>query len=306
MDAQAGRLRIDDAARLLELKRRQVFRLLKGLRTDGAAGLASKRRGRTSNNKLPDAVRELTMALVKERYADFGPTLAAEKLRENHACLVSRETLRKWMIEDGLGRTASIACPGSPATSPARARRRARPDRWLAALLVRERGPECTLIAYIDDATSRIQHAAFVPSESTLDYMRETQSYIERHGRPIAFYSDKHSIFRVHNREAVGGDGMTQFGRALNELNIDIICANSPQAKGRVERSFGTLQDRLVKELRLAGISDAAGATFSCRSSSRNTTPASASRRDPTKTLTAPNSAASHWRTCSPGRRSAR
>jgi hypothetical protein len=91
MDAQAGRLRIDDAARLLELKRRQVFRLLKGLRTDGAASLASKRRGRTSNNKLPASVRELTMALVKERYADFGRTLAAEKLRENHACLVSRE-----------------------------------------------------------------------------------------------------------------------------------------------------------------------------------------------------------------------
>ena len=90
MDTQAGRLRIDDAARLLKLKRRQIFRLLKGLRTNGAASLASKRRGRTSNNKLPDAVRELTMALVKERYADFGPTLAAEKLRENHACLVSR------------------------------------------------------------------------------------------------------------------------------------------------------------------------------------------------------------------------
>jgi len=121
--------------------------------------------------------------------------------------------------------------PGPSAASPARARRRARPDRWLAALLVENRGPECTLIAYIDDATSRIQHAAFVPSESTLDYMRETQAYIERHGRPIAFYSDKHSSFRVNNREAVGGDGMTQFGRALNELNIDIICANTPQAK---------------------------------------------------------------------------
>ena len=102
MDARAGRLRIDDAAQLLKLKRRQIFRLMKGLRTDGAASLASKRRGRTSNNELPNSVRELTMALVKERYADFGPTLAAEKLRDNHACLVSRETLRKWMIEDGL------------------------------------------------------------------------------------------------------------------------------------------------------------------------------------------------------------
>ena len=261
MDAQAGRLRIDDAARLLELKRRQVFRLLKGLRTDGAASLASKRRGKTSNNKLPAAVRELTMALVKERYADFGPTLAAEKLQENHACLVSRETLRKWMIEDGLWKDRKHRLP--PVHQPRHRRERVGElvqidgsrHYWFE-----NRGPECTLIAYIDDATSRIQHAAFVPSESTLDYMRETQSYIERHGRPIAFYSDKHAIFRVNNREAAGGDGMTQFGRALNELNIDIICANSPQAKGRVERSFGTLQDRLVKELRLAGISDAAGA----------------------------------------------
>jgi hypothetical protein len=99
MDVQARRLRVDDAAQLLKLKRRQIFRLLKGLRKDGAASLATKRRGRTSNNKLPAAVRELTMPIVRERYADFGPTLAAEKLRENHACLVSRETLRKWMIE---------------------------------------------------------------------------------------------------------------------------------------------------------------------------------------------------------------
>ena len=111
------------------------------------------------------------------------------------------------------------------------------------------------LLAFIDDATSRLMHAAFVPSESTLDYLRETNAYITRHGRPIAFYSDKHAIFRVNRRDAAGGDGMTQFGRALHELNIDIICANSAPAKGRVERSFGTLQDRLVKEMRLAGIS---------------------------------------------------
>jgi Winged helix-turn helix len=261
MEVQARRLRVDDAAQLLKLKRRQVFRLLKGLRAEGAASLASKRRGRTSNNKLPSAVRELTMVIVKERYADFGPTLAAEKLQENHACLVSRETLRKWMIEDGLWKDREHRLP--PVHQPRHRRERVGElvqidgsrHYWFE-----NRGPEVTLIAYIDDATSRIQHAAFVPSESTFDYMRETQAYIERHGRPIAFYSDKHAIFRVNKREAVGGDGMTQFGRALNELNIDIICANSPQAKGRVERSFGTLQDRLVKELRLAGISDAAGA----------------------------------------------
>ena len=95
----------------------------------------------------------------------------------------------------------------------------------------------------------------FVASESAFDYFRATRAYLETHGKPVAFYCDKHSIFRVNNKDAAGGEGITQFGRALTELNIDIICANSPQAKGRVERAFGTLQDRLVKELRLAGIS---------------------------------------------------
>jgi hypothetical protein len=260
LDVRARRLRVDDAAQLLRLKRRQIFRLLRSLRTDGAASLASKRRGKLSNNKLPSGVRDLTMSLVKAHYADFGPTLAAEKLKDNHACLVSRETLRKWMIEDGLWKDRKHRLP--PVHQPRNRRERVGElvqidgsrHYWFE-----NRGPECTLIAYIDDATSRIQHAAFVPSESTLDYLRETKTYVERHGRPIAFYSDKHAIFRVNNREAAGGTGMTQFGRALNELNIDIICANTPQAKGRVERSFGTLQDRLVKELRLANIVDAEG-----------------------------------------------
>ena len=105
-----------------------------------------------------------------------------------------------------------------------------------------------------------IDAAALVASESAFDYFRATRDYLETHGKPVAFYSDKHSIFRVNSKDAAGGDGVTQFGRALSELNIDIICANSPQAKGRVERAFGTLQDRLVKELRLAGIATIAAA----------------------------------------------
>ena len=117
-----------------------------------------------------------------------------------------------------------------------------------------DRGPQCTLLAFVDDATSRIMHARFVATESTFDYFRATRAYLERYGKPVAFYSDKHAIFRVNRKEAQGGDGMTQFGRALDELTIEIICANAPQSKGRVERCFSTLQDRLVKELRLAGI----------------------------------------------------
>jgi hypothetical protein len=100
----------------------------------------------------------------------------------------------------------------------------------------------------------------FVTSESAFDYFRATRAYVEEHGKPVAFYSDKHGIFRVNSKEAAGGEGVTQFGRALLALNIDIICANSPQAKGRIERAFGTLQDRMVKELRLAGVSSMAAA----------------------------------------------
>jgi hypothetical protein len=244
LDVQSGRLRIEDAAQLVGLGRRQIFRLLKGVRKDGPAGLISKRRGRPSNHRLPPEYRELAMALVRERYADFGPTLAAEKLTELHGFGISRETLRHWMIEDGLwvdrhrreclGELVQI--DGSD-------------HAWFE-----DRRPRCTLIAFIDDATSRLMALRFVGDESTFDYFRVTRTYLEAWGKPSAFYSDKFSVFRVYKRDAEGGNGMTQFGRALHELNIDIICANSPQAKGRVERAFGTLQDRLVKELRLAGI----------------------------------------------------
>jgi hypothetical protein len=116
------------------------------------------------------------------------------------------------------------------------------------------------LLAFVDDATSRLMQLRFVASESAFDYFRTIRAYLEAHGKPVALYSDKHGIFRVNAKDAVAGAGITQFGRALIALNIDIICANSPQAKGRIERAFGTLQDRMVKELRLAGISTIAAA----------------------------------------------
>jgi hypothetical protein len=118
-----------------------------------------------------------------------------------------------------------------------------------------DRGPQCTLLVYIDDATSRLMHLKFVEPESTFDYFQATREYLEAHGKPVAFYSDKHGVFRVNSAGAVQSDGMTQFGRSLHALNIDILCANTPQAKGRVERANKTLQDRLVKELRLQEIS---------------------------------------------------
>lgn len=121
------------------------------------------------------------------------------------------------------------------------------------------RGPVCTLLAYVDDATSRLLMLRFVPSESAFAYFAATRAYIEAHGKPVAFYSDKLGVFRVNRRDATGEE-LTQFGLALAELNIDILCADTPQAKGLVERAFGTLQDRLVKELRLAGLSTPAAA----------------------------------------------
>lgn len=259
---EAGRLRMAEAIQLLGLSRRQVFRLVRRFRAEGAAGLASRRRGRPSNNRLPEAVRAAALELVRTRYADFGPTLAAEKLAERHGVHVSRETLRGWMISSGLWverrmRPKAVHQPRYRRDCPGELVQIDGCEHWW----FEERGPQCTLLVYVDDATSRLMHLAFVPSESALAYLQATRDYIAAYGKPVAFYSDKHGIFRVNSPGArVRGDGMTQFGRALHDLNIDILCANTCQAKGRVERAHLTLQDRLVKELRLEGISTVAAA----------------------------------------------
>ncbi|MEZ5768123.1 MAG: ISNCY family transposase [Paracoccaceae bacterium] len=251
-----GLLTVETAANMLGLSRRQVFRLLKRYRTSGAAAIRHKARGRPPNNRIHRAKHDYALALIKESYADFGPTLAAEMLADHHGVTVSRETLRKWMIEDGLW------------LSRAQRRRFHQPRlrRDCQGELVQidgsdhhwfeDRAPACTLLVFIDDATSRLMHLEFVASESTFSYFGALERYLAAHGRPVAFYSDKHSVFRLARQEASSGHGMTQFGRALNALNIEILCANSSQAKGRVERANRTLQDRLVKALRLAGISD--------------------------------------------------
>ena len=254
-DLSTKQITVSEAAGLMRLTRRQVFRLAKRYRQDGPAALASRRRGRPSNRSHPAAVRTEALALIKANYADFGPTLAAEKLAECHHLRLGVETLRQWMRADGIWKDRQQRLPRvyQPRYRCAGMGELIQIDGsehgWFEA-----RGPQCTLLAFVDDATSRIMHACFVAAESTFDYFRATRAYLERYGKPVAFYSDKHAIFRVNKREAAGGDGMTQFGRALDELTIEIICANAPQSKGRVERCFSTLQDRLVKELRLAGI----------------------------------------------------
>ncbi|GJG98503.1 ISNCY family transposase [Cupriavidus pauculus] len=195
-------------------------------------------------------------ALIQAHYADYGPTLACEKLRERHGIDLAKETVRRIMIDAGVWvprkqRPPKIHQPRS---------RRA----CLGELIqidgsdhpwFEDRAPSCTLLVYVDDATSRLMQLLFVPTESTFAYFAATRAYLERHGKPVAFYRDKSSVFRINARGATAGRDYTQFGRALYELNIESICANSSQAKGRVERMNGTLQDRLVKELRLHNIS---------------------------------------------------
>ena len=255
MRLDRGEIRPVDAMALLGLERSQLYRLLKRFRRDGAAGLVSRKRGRPSNRRFSDAFRDQVVGIVRERYADFGPTLACEYLAEHHGITLSRETLRQMLMAAGVWK-AKVAKRARLHQS--RYRRECRGELiqvdgsdhdWFEG-----RGPRCTLLVYIDDATSELMHLEMAESESAFSYMRATRSYLERHGKPVAFYSDKHSVFRNNNATA-DSDGMTHLGRALDKLGIEIICANSPQAKGRVERANGTLQDRLVKAMRLEGIS---------------------------------------------------
>jgi hypothetical protein len=243
------------AAAILGLSSRQTRRLLTAYRDGGGGALIHKARGRTSNNHLISGIREYVIELVRSRYADFGPTLATEVLLEKDGVKVSRETLRKWMVDDGLW----LSRKQRRSFHQPRLRRESYGEliqidgsehRWFEG-----RGDPCTLLVFIDDATSKLMQLRFVPSESTSSYFDCLRGYLDAHGCPVAFYSDKHTVFRI-NRDAQGGPGMTQFGRALAELNIEIMCANSSQAKGRVERVNRTLQDRLVKELRLDNICD--------------------------------------------------
>jgi transposase len=253
-----GKLRQAQAGASLGLSVRQIKRLCRQVRESGPAGLISQRRGVPSNRRIDSAVREHFMAIMCERYADFGPQLAHEYLAREHGLTHSVETLRGWMQASGLwqARRRRAVAVHSP-----RARRPCVGELvqidgshhdWLEA-----RGPRCCLIAFIDDATSRVQAAHFCRAETTQDYLSVLRHYVQLHGVPAALYSDRHSIFTKHDPEDATP---TQFERALLQLEIEPICAHSPQAKGRVERLFQTLQDRLLKAMRLAGISTIAQA----------------------------------------------
>ncbi|VWB91462.1 integrase [Burkholderia lata] len=248
------------AAERLGLTVRQVQRLVDRYRESGAAGLASRKRGRSGNRRLDEDLARRALEIIRERYADFGPTLACEKLWECHGIRLAKETVRKLMTDAGLWVPRRQR---PPKVYQPRARRACLGEliqidgsdhRWFE-----ERASTCTLLVYVDDATSRLMHLHFTATESTFSYFEATRAYLERYGKPVAFYSDKASVFRGTSAGKTG-NSVTQFGRAMYELNIDTFCANSSSTKGRVERAHLTLQDRLVKEMRLRGINTVADA----------------------------------------------
>ena len=250
-------LKQKDAGEMLRISTRQIRRLLVNYKQEGAAGMISKRRGRPSNNQLDPQIKKKAIDLLHSQYADFGPTLACEKLIERNSLKLSKESVRQIMISEGLWKPRNRK---RPQIHQMRARRASvgelvqidgSPHNWFE-----DRGPRCNALVYVDDASGQLKELFFTPEETTLSYFAATRNYLSRYGLPKAFYSDKNSIFKVNIKGALSGTGMTQFGRAMRHLGIEIICANTPQAKGRVERMNLTLQDRLVKEMRLNNISD--------------------------------------------------
>lgn len=257
---KAGELTQAQVARQLGISVRQVKRLWRAYRVGGAAALASKRRGVPSNRRTESTLLANAMALVREHYHDFGPTFAAEKLFERHGIRLDHETLRRAMIETALW---------SPRHRPKRTVHPPRERRPLFGELVQidgshhpwfeKRAPKCTLYVAVDDATSSLVGLHFAEQETTLGYFELARQHMLEHGVPLAYYSDKYGVFRI-NVACRQERAETQFGRAMRQLDVEHICANSPQAKGRVERANSTLQKRLVRELRLRNISTIAEA----------------------------------------------
>ena len=252
-----GKLDQASAAARLGISVRQIKRLKRRMLDEGTEGLLSRKRGKPSNRRTPADVLEKAVGLIGAHYADFGPTLACEKLEEVHEIKLSVETVRQAMLRAGLWK----ARRGAGARTHAMRERRARrgeliqidgsPHDWFEG-----RAPRCCLLVFIDDATSELMALRFVDAETTFGYMGLLEEHVLTHGLPAAIYSDRHSIFQVNRGDDKDvSHTQTQFARALEQLGIEGIQANSPQAKGRVERANQTLQDRLVKEMRLQGIS---------------------------------------------------
>jgi hypothetical protein len=249
------RIKQGEAGKQLHLSVRQVKRLVQEFRRTGVVSVISKHYGKPSNHRQKPEIKQQIKALVEAHYADFGPTYAAEKLREVHHIQVSKETLRHELIDWGLWKAKSAK---EAKVHQSRERRACFGELiqldgshhdWFEG-----RAPKCCLYVLIDDATSQLVGLHFEKGETTLGYFKVVKGYMERYGRPLTFYADKHSVFRT-TRSGSWVETRTQFQRAMHALDVELICANSSQAKGRVERANSTLQNRLRKEMRLLGIS---------------------------------------------------
>lgn len=248
-----------EAAEYLDLTDRQIRRIVKRVCLEGARGVIHKLRGSTGCRRLGESFKNKILGLYRRYYHDFGPTLASEKLLERHKIQINDETLRLWLIKEGLWKAKRLSKPKERTW-------RSRKDHpgemiqmdgshhdWLEG-----RGPKLVLMGYIDDATGRF-FGEFFDYEGTFPAMESLKSYIRRQGLPRSIYLDKHSTYKNNQKQTYKDwpfrekEELTQFGRACKQLGVHLIHAHSPQAKGRVERVFETLQDRLVKELRLAG-----------------------------------------------------
>jgi transposase len=247
------------AAEMLEVSERQVRRWVKSVREEGDGGIGHRGRGRPSNRRLPAAFRDRVVSRYREAYPDFGPTLAAEKLWERDGLTVNRETLRRWLQAAGLWEGKG---------------KKRRPRQWrpreacVGGMIqmdgshhawLEDRGPKLVLMAYMDDATGRV-FGRFYDYEGTIPALDSFKQYVRQYGLPVSLYLDRHTTYKstrpltIEEELAGLGEPMSQFERAMDELGVRVIHARSPQAKGRVERLFGTLQDRLVKEMRLEWI----------------------------------------------------
>lgn len=258
-DIRRGFLTQKAGAQQIGLSTRQVRRILKRILEMGSPGI-KRRRSSGSNRSHSAAFKEKVLAIIRKRYIDFGPSFASEKLLENEGLKINKETLRQWMMSDGVWRGKVRK------SAPLHQSRQRRPSfgelvqidgslhDWFEG-----RRAKCCLLVFIDDATSRIVSMRFEESETTQGYFRGIAAHLKTHGRPLAYYSDRHSIFRT-TRTIEGYYHDTELHRAIKELGIELICAYSSQAKGRVERANQTLQDRLIKEMRLKGISSIADA----------------------------------------------
>jgi hypothetical protein len=255
MDKQLTQVK---AGALLGLTTRQVRRLIARVRQEGDQGLVHRARGKPSNRRMAEPIKAKVLRVYTTQYGDFGPTLAAEKLAERHGITLSDETLRLWLRARGSDHFTRRK-------RPHRAWRERRGHRGELVQLdgshhdwFEGRGPRCVLMAYIDDASSRVC-ARFYEYEGTIPAMDSFRRYVTRHGLPLALYADQHTTYQspaepTVEEQLAGVEPTSQFGRALRELGVELIPAYSPQAKGRVERLFKTFQDRLIKEMRLAGI----------------------------------------------------